>query len=70
MDLCAFDFGLGHQICFAQHSRIRSNIVPMPNLGPRDRVCLHLSFFSSATTKREPYVSWRKEAELSHPTDA
>ena len=70
MDLSAFDLGLGHQTCFDQHSRSRSDIVSMPSLGPRDLVCLHLSFYSSATTKSEPYVSWRKEAELSQSTDA
>lgn len=70
MDLSAFDLGLGHQICFGQHSRSRSDIVSMLSLGPRDLVCLYLPFYSSATTKSEPYVSRRKEAELSPSTDA
>lgn len=34
MDLSAFDLGLGHQICFGQHSRSRSDIVSVPSLGP------------------------------------
>lgn len=62
--------GLGHQICFGQHSRSRSDPVSMPSLGPRDLVCFYLSFDSSAAAESEPYVSWREEAELSQSTDA